>query len=45
MAIQADGDPAGYTAQRGFPPTIFSAGTAALNVIVQRDIPQQLFAI
>jgi YegS/Rv2252/BmrU family lipid kinase len=43
VAIQVDGDPAGYTAQRGFPPTIFSIAPGALKVIVPDDIPEPLF--
>ncbi len=43
VAIQVDGDPAGYTAQRGFPPTTFSVAAGALKVIVPDEIPEPLF--
>jgi YegS/Rv2252/BmrU family lipid kinase len=43
VAIQVDGDPTGYTAQRGFPPTIFSIAPGALKVIVPDEIPEPLF--
>lgn len=43
VAIQVDGDPSGYTAQRGFPPTVFSVAPGALKVIVPDEIPEPLF--
>jgi YegS/Rv2252/BmrU family lipid kinase len=43
VAIQVDGDPTGYTAQRGFPPTIFSVVPSALKVIVPNEIPEPIF--
>lgn len=43
VAIQVDGDPAGYTAQRGFPPTVISVVPASLSVIVPHETARQLF--
>jgi diacylglycerol kinase (ATP) len=43
VAIQVDGDPAGYTAQKGFPPTTFRVVPGALKVIVPEAVPEPLF--
>ncbi|QBD75049.1 diacylglycerol kinase family lipid kinase [Ktedonosporobacter rubrisoli] len=44
VAIQVDGDPAGYTAKKGFPPTCFTIVPKALKVIVPAQAPEGIFA-
>jgi len=44
VAIQLDGEPMGYTAKRGFPPTTFTAVPGILKVIVPQNIPEDLFS-
>lgn len=44
VAIQVDGDPAGYTAEKGFPPITFAIARGALKVIVPRETPEGLFS-
>lgn len=42
IAIQVDGDPAGFTSERGAVPTIFKIAPQALNVIVPEEAPASL---
>lgn len=44
VAIQIDGDPAGYTNKRGLPPTTFTISAGALKVLVPQSIPEGLFS-
>ncbi|HTI13221.1 MAG TPA: diacylglycerol kinase family protein [Dictyobacter sp.] len=44
VAIQADGDPIGYTNKSGFPPTIFRVVPSALTVVVPQKLPESLFS-
>lgn len=43
IAIQIDGDPAGYSTGKGSPPTIFTVVPGALKVIVPQQVPEDLF--
>lgn len=43
VAIQVDGDPAGYTSDKG-EPTQFSIAKHALKVIVPQELPETLFS-
>ncbi|MBV9690611.1 MAG: diacylglycerol kinase family lipid kinase [Ktedonobacteraceae bacterium] len=44
IAIQLDGEPAGYTAKRGFPPTTFTVVPGILKVIVPQKTAEDLFS-
>jgi diacylglycerol kinase (ATP) len=43
IAMQIDGDPAGYT-QKGYPPVTFTVAPQALKVIVPQRAPKELFS-
>ena len=44
VALQVDGDPIGYTSQRGYPPTIIRVVPGALKVLVPAELPEGLFS-
>jgi YegS/Rv2252/BmrU family lipid kinase len=44
IAIQLDGEPVGYTAKRGFPPTTFTVVPGVLKVIVPQKTAEDLFS-
>jgi YegS/Rv2252/BmrU family lipid kinase len=43
IAMQIDGDPAGYT-RKGYPPVTFTVAPHALKVIVPQQAPEELFS-
>ncbi len=44
VALQVDGDPAGYSSNSSSSPTVFSVAHRALKVIVPQEVPEHLFS-